>query len=94
MLGMRAAIRDNGFLGKMGGCGFFTGGVCAGGAPGLCPSRPGRRRARARSVVAHELVHLIEPHHTPQFWARLERALPDFAGRKQWLAEQAGKFTL
>ena len=38
-------------------------------------------------VVAHELVHLLEPHHTPAFWARLERAMPDCAARKQWLAE-------
>jgi len=38
-------------------------------------------------VVVHELVHLIEPHHTPGFWMRVERALPDFAAKKQWLAE-------
>lgn len=41
-------------------------------------------------IVAHELVHLHEPHHTPEFWSRLERAMPDFAQRKQWLAENAG----
>lgn len=38
-------------------------------------------------VVVHELVHLIEPHHTPAFWSRVERAMPDFAARKQLLAE-------
>ncbi|MEZ4300387.1 MAG: SprT family zinc-dependent metalloprotease [Polyangiaceae bacterium] len=38
-------------------------------------------------VVVHELVHLHEPHHTPAFWRRVERAMPDFAGRKEWLAE-------
>jgi hypothetical protein len=38
-------------------------------------------------VVVHELVHLREPHHTPGFWRLLERVLPDFAARKQWLAE-------
>ncbi len=37
-------------------------------------------------VVLHELVHLVEPHHTPGFWLRVERAMPDFAGRKRWLA--------
>lgn len=37
-------------------------------------------------VVVHELVHLLEPHHTPAFWARVERVLPDFDARKQWLA--------
>ena len=39
-------------------------------------------------IVVHELVHLREPHHTPEFWRRVERAMPDFARRKQWLAEQ------
>ncbi len=39
-------------------------------------------------VVAHELIHLLEPHHGPQFWRRLERAMSDFAQRKQWLAER------
>ncbi len=41
-------------------------------------------------IVVHELVHLQQPHHTPEFWQRLERALPDFAARKQWLAQNAG----
>jgi predicted metal-dependent hydrolase len=40
-------------------------------------------------IVVHELVHLHESHHTPGFWRRLERAMPDFAARKQWLAENA-----
>lgn len=39
-------------------------------------------------VVVHELVHLREPHHTPAFWGRVERALPDFEQRKRWLAER------
>jgi predicted metal-dependent hydrolase len=40
----------------------------------------------AEYVVVHELVHLHEPHHTPAFWRRLERAMPDFDQRKGWLA--------
>ena len=43
-------------------------------------------------IVVHELVHLHEPHHTPEFWTRVERAMPDFARRKQWLAENAQRF--
>jgi hypothetical protein len=39
-------------------------------------------------VVVHELVHLIEPHHTPEFWRQVERVLPDYDGRKRWLAEK------
>src|SRR5262249_52825407 len=38
-------------------------------------------------IVAHELVHLVEPHHTPAFWARVERAMPEHAARRQWLTE-------
>ena len=41
----------------------------------------------AEYVVVHEMVHLHEPHHTPEFWLRLERAMPDYAQRKEWLAE-------
>lgn len=39
-------------------------------------------------VVVHELVHFLKAHHTPAFWARMERAMPDFAGRKLWLGER------
>ncbi|MBN9164552.1 MAG: metal-dependent hydrolase [Myxococcales bacterium 68-20] len=42
-------------------------------------------------LVVHELVHLIEPHHTPAFWTRVERVMPDYASRKQWLAESGGQ---
>jgi predicted metal-dependent hydrolase len=38
-------------------------------------------------VVVHEIAHLQEPHHTPAFWLRVERAMPDYAQRKTWLAE-------
>lgn len=45
----------------------------------------------AEYIVVHELVHLQEPHHTPEFWTRVERAMPDFAQHKQWLAEHGGE---
>jgi predicted metal-dependent hydrolase len=41
----------------------------------------------AEYVVVHELAHLHQPHHTAEFWQRVERALPDFERRKIWLAE-------
>lgn len=41
----------------------------------------------AEYVVVHEIAHLHERHHTPAFWLRVERAMPDFAQRKAWLAE-------
>jgi hypothetical protein len=33
------------------------------------------------------IAHLHEPHHTPAFWLRVERAMLDFAQRRAWLAE-------
>jgi predicted metal-dependent hydrolase len=42
-------------------------------------------------VVVHELSHLIEPHHGPAFWTRVERAMPDFGRRKQWLVENGAR---
>jgi predicted metal-dependent hydrolase len=42
----------------------------------------------AEYVVVHEMAHLREPHHTPAFWRRVERAMPDFELRKAWLASR------
>lgn len=36
-------------------------------------------------VVVHELCHLVEPNHTPAFWALLTRMLPDWEARKERL---------
>lgn len=44
----------------------------------------------AEYVVVHEMAHLHEPHHTPEFWRRVERALPDFDLRKDWLSRNGG----
>ncbi|WP_084435478.1 M48 family metallopeptidase [Desulfomicrobium escambiense] len=41
----------------------------------------------AEYVVVHEMAHLHEAHHTAAFWLRVERAMPDYAQRKAWLAE-------
>ena len=38
--------------------------------------------------VVHEMAHLHQPHHTPAFWLRVERALPDFKRRQAWLSER------
>jgi len=43
-------------------------------------------------VVAHELVHLLEPRHDQAFWARLERVLPDCRQRKRHLAEVGARY--
>ena len=38
-------------------------------------------------VVVHELSHLVEPSHSNEFWLCVERAMPDYKERKNWLAE-------
>lgn len=43
-------------------------------------------RSIAEYVVVHELAHLHVPHHTSAFWRRVERVLPDYERRKDWLA--------
>jgi hypothetical protein len=43
--------------------------------------------AIAEYVVVHEIAHLHQKLHTPDFWLRVERAMPDFDRRKSWLAE-------
>ena len=42
-------------------------------------------------VLVHELVRLRETNHTPDFWLRVERALPDYEQRKAWLSEHGGQ---
>ena len=36
-------------------------------------------------IVVHELVHLVHHNHTPQFWAEIEKLIPDYVERKGWL---------
>ena len=45
-------------------------------------------------VVVHEMVHLIEPYHTNGFWELVERIMPNFGDRKQWLAENGVNYDL
>ena len=38
-------------------------------------------------VVAHELCHLLEPNHSPAFWARVEQVMPDYKQRRRRLSK-------
>lgn len=42
--------------------------------------------------LVHQLVHLREANHTPEFWTRVERVLPDYQQRKDWLAGTGAGF--
>lgn len=44
-------------------------------------------------VIVHELTHLHELHHTPEFWSRVERVIPDYERRKAWLAENGMEYS-
>ena len=45
-------------------------------------------------VIVHELAHAHEPNHTPDFWLRVERALPTFQAQKLELARVGSKLWL
>ncbi|MEU3222662.1 SprT family zinc-dependent metalloprotease [Streptomyces sp. NPDC006976] len=38
-------------------------------------------------VLVHELAHLHEPNHSPNFWRMVARALPDYENRRQRLED-------
>ncbi len=37
-------------------------------------------------VIVHELTHILEANHTPDFWVRVERAMPNYQLAKEQLA--------
>ncbi len=36
-------------------------------------------------IVVHELAHLLHTNHTVSFWNEVDKVLPDFSDRKEWL---------
>jgi hypothetical protein len=36
-------------------------------------------------VIVHELCHIAHPNHSPAFWALVERYLPDYRVKRDWL---------
>ena len=39
-------------------------------------------------IMVHELCHLKEMNHSAQFWAEVERVIPDYRNCRKWLKEQ------
>lgn len=40
-------------------------------------------------VIVHELCHLKHMNHSPQFWAEVERCIPDHKVRRRWLKDHS-----
>ena len=36
-------------------------------------------------IVVHELAHLVFPNHTAAFWNEVDKVMPDYQDRKEWL---------
>lgn len=45
-------------------------------------------------VVAHELLHLLEPNHSKRFWTLVERVCPDYKAHRAWLRKNGHRLTL
>ncbi len=41
-------------------------------------------------VCIHELSHLIEHNHSPQFWELVEKSMPTYKEKEKWLKENGG----
>ncbi|MSP73945.1 MAG: M48 family peptidase [Myxococcales bacterium] len=79
----RVEVRDLGY--RWGSCGQ-TGGVNFNWQTILLPA------GVADYVAVHEQVHLRAPNHSPEFWTRVERVLPDYKQRKEWMAANGAGF--
>ena len=42
-------------------------------------------------VCIHELAHVQEKNHAPAFWALVEKAMPNYKEKKQWLRDNTDK---
>lgn len=45
-------------------------------------------------VVVHELVHFIHPNHTESFWNAVDKIIPNYLERKNWLRDNGASFDI
>ena len=43
-------------------------------------------------VVVHVLAHRLQMNHSTEFWDEVEKILPDYRKRRQWLKENGQKY--
>lgn len=43
-------------------------------------------------LVVHELAHRIEMNHSPAFWVVVEKELPDYRARREWLKKNGANY--
>ena len=45
-------------------------------------------------VVVHELAHLLERNHGPNFWREVEKIVPDYKQKREWLKQNGHRLNL
>ena len=45
-------------------------------------------------IIVHELAHLIHSNHSPAFWGEVEKVIPDYRERKEWLRKNGAGMTI
>jgi predicted metal-dependent hydrolase len=45
-------------------------------------------------IIIHELAHLIHKNHTDAFWNTVDKVLPDYQQRKEWLRKYGAMMDL
>ncbi|MFN2340873.1 MAG: M48 family metallopeptidase [Halanaerobium sp.] len=45
-------------------------------------------------LVVHELVHLIHPNHSRDFWQTVAGIIPDYQEKKEWLRINGRRLTI
>lgn len=38
-------------------------------------------------LIAHELCHMLEPNHSPAYWEKVARVVPDYSQMRKWLRD-------
>jgi predicted metal-dependent hydrolase len=36
-------------------------------------------------IIVHEMAHLLKPNHSAAFWHEVDKVIPDYRERKEWL---------